>query len=192
VNFSIYCGSATAVTLLLFGVHGGVEPVQTIVLDPIEHQTFLIWHVYVVGLRPCAEYAFRVDGPKDLHGKGDRYNPRKVLLDPYARGNTATFWNRGAACGPDDNVATAMRSVVTDPSTYDWEGDQPLNRPLNESIIYEMHVGGFSWSPTAASAHPGTFAGVVEKIPHHCAWHHCGRVAADLPVRPARGRQPAT
>ena len=59
-----------------------------------------------------------------------------------------------------------MRSVVVDMTGYDWEGDEPLNRPMSETIIYEMHVGGFTKSPTSGVEHPGTFAGVIEKIPY--------------------------
>src|SRR5205823_3279071 len=69
-------------------------------------------------------------------------------------------------CGPEDNIATSMRSVVIDTKGYDWEGDQPINRPMSETVIYEMHVGGFTRSKTARVEHPGTFRGVIEKIPY--------------------------
>jgi glycogen operon protein len=77
-----------------------------------------------------------------------------------------TLWDRALACDPDDNVATSMRSVVVDLNDYDWEGDTPLNRPMSETVIYEMHVGGFTRSPSSGVEHPGTYAGVVEKIPY--------------------------
>jgi glycogen operon protein len=114
-------------------------------------------------------YAYRVDGPNDsesLQKFGHRYNKNKVLIDPYALGNTAALWDRGAACGPDDNLDKSMRSVVIDLKGYDWEGDMPINRPMSETIIYEMHVGGFTRSPTSGVKNPGTFAGVIEKIPY--------------------------
>ncbi len=119
------------------------------------------------GLNPGIHYAYRVDGPHDIH-QGYRYNRNKVLLDPYARGNTSALWDRSAACGPDDNVATSMRSVVIDTSGYDWEGDRPLNRPMNETIIYETHVRGFTHSPSSGCAANirGTFTGIIEKIPY--------------------------
>ena len=81
-------------------------------------------------------YAYRVDGPSDLNRQGHRFNPRKILVDPYARGHAADIWDRVAACGPDDNVATSLRSVVVDLHAYDWEGDKPLNRPKHDAIIY--------------------------------------------------------
>jgi glycogen operon protein len=110
-------------------------------------------------------YAFRIDGPNDP-AAGHRFNPNKVLVSPYARGIDKSLWRRADAIGPHDNLATSMRCAVVDPAAYDWEGDQPLKRPMHESIIYEMHVGGLTRSPTAAVSHPGTFAAVIEKIPY--------------------------
>jgi isoamylase len=166
VNFSLFADRATAVSLLLFSQCGDEQPTLTIELDPARNRTFDFWHVYVRGLRPNSHYAFRVDGYTDLHGYGDRYNRNKVLIDPYARGNTDDLWNRANAVGPNDNVATSMRSIVIDPSSYDWEGDRPLNRPLAETIIYEMHVRGFTQSPSSGCRHPGSFQGIVERIPY--------------------------
>jgi isoamylase len=166
VNFSVFADRATSIELLLFDDHDDPEPILTIELDPNTNKTFHFWHVYVRGLRPGMHYAYRVDGPNDVYGNGDHYNRNKVLLDPYARGNTDALWNRGDACGPDDNVAASMRSVIIDTSDYDWEGDRPINRPMSESVIYEMHVGGFTKSPTSDCKHPGTFLGVTERIPY--------------------------
>ncbi len=166
VNFCIYCGSATAVALLLYERSGDTESIRQIQLDPVENRTFLFWHIYVKDLRPGAEYAFRVHGPRDLHGQGNRYDWNKGLADPYARANDMGHWDRVAATMPPYNAATCIRSVVVDTSGYDWEGDAPLNHPMNKSIIYEMHVGGFTRSPSAAAKHPGTFLGVTEKIPY--------------------------
>ena len=165
VNFSLFSGNATGVELLLFESHDSPEPFQTIRLDPRVNKSFHFWHVFVRGLEPGVHYAYRVDGPWNP-AAGHRFNRNKVLIDPYARGNTDTLWDRAAACGPEDNLASAMRSVVIDVSGYDWEGDRPLNRPMNETIIYEMHVRGFTQSPGSGVAYPGTFAGIVEKIPY--------------------------
>ncbi len=166
VNFAVYAERATGVTLLLFESHRSAEPFQTIDLDPIANRTYGFWHVYVRGLKPGVQYAYRVAGPADLHGHGDRFNPKKVLLDPYALGNTNSLWSRADACGPDDNLTTSMRSVVIDPSHYDWEGDTHPNHPLHKTIIYELHVRGFTRSASAGVAAPGTFAGLIEKIPY--------------------------
>src|SRR5713226_6844268 len=166
VNFSVFADRATAVELLLFDEYNDPEPVQTIPLDPMSNKTYHFWHVYVKGCRPGMHYAYRVSGPQDLHGMGDRYDCDKVLIDPYAKGNTDTLWDRGAACRPGDNVRTSMRSVVIATKGYNWEGDRPLNRPMSETIIYEMHVRGFTRSPSSDCQHPGTFAGIIEKIPY--------------------------
>jgi isoamylase len=165
VNFSLFSENATGVELLLFERHDSLEPFQQIKLDPLVHKSFHFWHVHVRGLKAGAQYAYRVDGPADLSA-GHRFNPSKVLIDPYARANTNTLWRRAAACGPEDNLAFSMRSVAIDPTGYDWEGDRPLDRPAEDSIIYEMHVRGFTASPSSGVAHPGTFAGVMEKIPY--------------------------
>ena len=166
VNFSVFTDHASSVELLLFNEHDDPEPLYTIQLDPARNRTFQFWHVYIRGIRPGIHYAYRVDGYSDTRVSGNRFNRNKVLIDPYARGNTDVLWDRVKACGPEDNLATSMRSVVIDISHYDWEGDQPLNRPMNETIIYEMHVRGFTKSPTSHCRHPGTFAGVIEKIPY--------------------------
>jgi isoamylase len=163
VNFSVFADRATAVELLLFEKHEDTKPCQTIILDPLKHKSFFFWHVYVRGLKPGMHYAYRVDGPHDMH-QGYCYNRNKVLIDPYSKGNTNTLWNRGTACGPDDNVETSMRSVVTDITHYDWEGDRPLHYPMSETIIYEMHVRGFTQSPSAQCKNGGTFAGIIEKV----------------------------
>jgi isoamylase len=165
VNFSLFSGSATAVELLLFARHDDPQPFQTVPLDPFVNKTFHFWHVFVKGLLPGAQYAFRVWGPYDP-GSGQRFNPTKVLLDPYARGNSNTLWKRADACGDMDNLATSMRSVVIDTGDYDWEGDRPLAHLMEDMIIYEMHTRGFTRSPSSGVANPGTFAGIVEKIPY--------------------------
>jgi isoamylase len=166
VNFTLFSRDATAVDLLLFSACNDPEPFQVISLDPRHHRTFHFWHVLVQGLKPGVHYAYRIDGPSEPSATGTRFDPAKVLIDPYALGNTTTLWDRGRACQPGDNLVTSMRSVVIDLADYDWEGDQPLNRPLRDTIIYEMHVGGFSKSAHAGSHYPGTFQGVIEKIPY--------------------------
>jgi glycogen operon protein len=165
VNFSLFSQTATGVTLLLFDGPLEVEPIQTVRLDPFLNKTFHFWHVLVLGLGPGTFYAFRVDGPDDP-AMGHRFNANKVLIGPWTKGISRALWRRADATGPQDNLATSMRCAVVDLANYDWEGDQPLKRPISESIIYEMHVGGFTRAPSAGVRHPGTFSGVVEKIPY--------------------------
>lgn len=166
VNFSIFSAHATSVELLLFAEHHDLTPVQVVTLDPLIHRSFHFWHVYVQGLRPGAHYAYRLNGPQDVHGQGHRFHRNKVVIDPYARGITMSLWNRSQAVGPGDNLSSSMRSAVIDTAAYDWEGDLPLNRPMSETIIYELHVGGFTKSSSSGCQHPGTFAGLIEKIPY--------------------------
>ncbi len=165
VNFSLFSQSATEVILLLFDDALAIEPSQLIRLDPFVNKTFHFWHVFVRGCGPGVFYAFRVNGPSDPSA-GQRFNPNKVLIGPWAKGISRALWKRADAVGPQDNLATSMRCAVVDLDDYDWEGDQPLKRPIHETIIYEMHVGGFTRSPSAAVGVPGTFAGVIEKIPY--------------------------
>jgi glycogen operon protein len=168
VGFSVFAEHATSVTLLLFDTHDQITPTTTVQLSPVIHKRFHFWSVYVRGLEHGAHYAYRVDGPPQGTGWGHRYDVDKVLIDPHGRGVTSTLWDRGAACGPGDNLAKSMRSVVIDISDYDWEGDQRPGHAMQDSIIYEMHVGGFTKSPTSGVApeHSGKFAGVIEKIPY--------------------------
>jgi isoamylase len=165
VNFSLFSQAATEVELLLFEHPSAIEPVQVVRLDPFRNKTFHFWHVFVRGCGPGTSYAFRIDGPADPTA-GHRFNPNKVLLGLYAKGICKHLWKRADAVGPQDNLATSMRCVVSDSAHYNWEGDQPLKRPIRESIIYELHVGGFTRSLTAGVTHPGTFAGLAEKIPY--------------------------
>ena len=162
-NFSIFSPQADAVELLLFDAHDDVEPVFIVKLDARIHKTFQFWHVYVEGVRPGTHYAYRIHGPNDPK-RGLRFNDKKVLIDPYSKGNTKSLWRRADACGLEDNLATSLRSVVIDSSKFTKRVH--INRPMSESIIYEMHVGGFTKSPSAGVKHPGTFRGVIEKIPY--------------------------
>jgi isoamylase len=165
VNFSLFSRHASSVQLLLFDEYDQLNPVEVLTLDPDRNRTFYFWHVYVRGLTEGFHYAYRVDGPRDPYS-GHRFDPEKVLLDPYARGNTNARWEPVTACRPGDNLATSMRGVILDTRGYDWEGDERLRQPLEETVVYEVHVRGFTASPTSGVAHPGTFAGLVEKIPY--------------------------
>jgi isoamylase len=166
VNFSIYSRHASHVELLLFARADDPAPFQVIPLEVRTHRTFFFWHVFVVDLPVGTHYAWRIDGPENLHEAGFRFDREKVLLDPWARGVTDTLWSRGQACLPGSNVETSMRAVV-ESLDHDWEGDEPLGciRP-EVAVIYELHVGGFTSDPSAGVGHPGTFLGLIEKIPY--------------------------
>jgi isoamylase len=163
VNFSIFSEHATAVELLVFDPGDLRLPIDAIELDPAVNKTFGFWHVYVRGVGHGHHYAYRVEG---VHDASHRYDPEKVLIDPYVRGVNKTLWRRGDAAVPGDNLRSSLRGSVIDLLDYDWEGDRPLRRALSETVVYEMHVGGFTSSTTSGVAHPGTYSGVVEKIPY--------------------------
>ena len=167
-NFSLFSRSASRVELLFFDRADDGRPGRSIDLDPRFHRTYHYWHAFVPGAKVGQLYGYRVHGPFDP-AQGMRFDPTKVLLDPYGRGVVVPpNYSREAAAQPGDNAATAMKNVVVDPNTYDWEGDEPLRRPSSQTIIYEVHVRGFTRHPSSgvAEAKRGTYAGMIEKIPH--------------------------
>jgi len=168
VNFSLYSREATGVELLFFNQPDDRKAARVIVLDPASNRTYHYWHVFVPGVQPGQIYGYRAHGPYDP-GQGTRFDHNKVLLDPYGRGVVEPKqYSRVAASQEGNNAATAMKSVVVDPSAYDWEGDAPLKRPSARTIIYEMHVRGFTRHPSSGVAENkrGTYAGLIEKIPY--------------------------
>jgi glycogen operon protein len=168
VNFSVFSRNAAAIELLLFDREDDARPSRVIPLDPTTSRSYHYWHIFVPGLRPGQLYGYRARGQFEP-SRGMRFDPGKVLLDPYGRGVAVPRgYSREAARKPGDNCATAMKSVVVDPSTYDWEGDTPLKRPSSRTIIYEMHVRGFTRHPSSGLKEHlrGTYAGLIKKIPY--------------------------
>jgi isoamylase len=168
VNFSVFSRSASWIELLLFDRAEDSRPARTIHIDPSTSRTYHYWHTFVPGLRPGQLYGYRVHGPNSP-SEGQRFDPSKLLIDPYARGVVVpSNYSRQAARSEEDNAGVAMKSVVIDPSAYDWEGDTPLNRPSSRTVIYEMHVRGFTEHPSSGvvPSRRGTFAGLIEKIPY--------------------------
>jgi len=161
INFCVFSRHATAMRLLLYADATRKRPFQVVELDPEQNRSFFFWHVKVLGLRPehRVSYTWQVDGPRDP-GSGMRFDPSVELLDPWARVVTDVLWQRQQAGG------RSMRAMVPPDRDYDWEGDAPLERPCEEEIIYELHVGGFTRDPGSGVCHPGTFAGLAEKIPY--------------------------
>jgi glycogen operon protein len=156
VNFSLFSANASSVTLRLFARHDDTEPLASFTLDGENHRTFHFWHCFIEGAAPGMFYVFHVDGPASTD-QGHRFNASKALIDPYGKGVSKTLWRRQDAVGPGDNLATSLRSAVIDLDPYDWEGDAHPRIPMAETIVYEMHVGGFTRHPTAGVAAPGSF-----------------------------------
>ena len=161
VNFSVYSRSAEQMELCLFDSAEDRRPSRLIRLDPYLNRTYHYWHVFVDELKHGQLYGYRCCRPD-----GDF---QKLLLDPYARAVAVPAgYDRQASARPGDNTATAMKSVVTDRRAYSWEGDQPLRRSDSQTVIYEMHVGGFTSHPNSGLPPElrGTYRGVMEKIPY--------------------------
>jgi isoamylase len=169
VNFSVFSKDATSIELLLFDDVGAAEPSQILRLDPRDgHRTYHYWHVLVPDLQPGQLYAYRAHGPFEPK-RGLRFDGEKVLIDPYGLAVAVPdAYDRDAAKVAGDNTAVAMKSVVADPTAYDWEGDRPLRRPFAQTVIHEMHVRGFTRHPSSGVVPEkrGTYAGLIEKIPY--------------------------
>ena len=167
-NFSLFSRSASGLELLLFDSEDDIQPERAISFDPVTDRTYYYWHKFVPDVEPGQIYGYRAKGPSDP-SSGMRFDPAKILLDPYGRAVVVPKnYCRDCACKEGDNAATAMKSVVVDPRAYDWEGDEPLHRPWSRTIIYEMHVRGFTRHPSSEVSEEkrGTFAGLVEEIPY--------------------------
>jgi isoamylase len=167
-NFSVFSKHATAVQLLLFDRVDDARPSRVIDLDPRIQRTYHYWHAFVPGIEAGQLYGYRVHGPF-APDKGLRFDGEKVLLDPYAKCVARPArGSRIAASLRGDDAATAVKSVVVDPDTYDWEDDRPPRTPFTRTVIYELHVGNFTRHPNSgvAADRRGTFVGLIEKIPY--------------------------
>lgn len=160
LNFSIYTSAGTACTLVLFN-RGEEQPYAELPF-PVNYRIGDVFCMVVFGLDyEDLEYGFRVDGPHDP-GAGHRFDPSKVLMDPYARQIAGRdVWGEI----PDWDRLYPYRARVSF-DDFDWEGERPLEIPSEDLVIYETHVRAFTKSPTASVKHPGTYAALVEKIPY--------------------------
>ena len=177
VNFAVFSRNAAAITLILFESSDQDSPRKEISLTNRKNKTGNIWHCFIPGLKAGACYLYRADG-QYIPEKGLRFNPYNALLDPYAKALTdISGWDYGKCSGYDprkpgrdltysydDNIAHQPRCIVID-DDFDWQGDVPLNYPLRLSVIYETHVKGLTANPNSKVEHPGTYRGVIEKIP---------------------------
>ncbi len=168
VNFSLFSRFASAVELLLFDGVEDVAPSKVIPFDPGQHRTYHYWHGFVPGLKAGQLYGYRVSGP-NAPERGLRFDPRKILLDPYGKGVVVPVgYTRAEASQAGETGTPSIKNVVVDPTQYDWEGDRPLQTSCARTIIYEMHVRGFTRHPSSGVTENlrGTYAGLIEKIPH--------------------------
>ncbi len=166
VNFSVFSRHATSAALLLYENCRSVRPIQVIELDPEVNHTFFTWHVLVEDLPPGTLYTWRMDGPHDLEGGGFRFDARQELLDPWAKAVSGCHWDRWQTLAEGPRPHSSMRAIVVADDDYDWQGDEALRVSSEAMIIYELHVGGFTQHESSGVQHPGTFSGIIEKIPY--------------------------
>ena len=178
VNFALFSRHASRVQLELFDLPGDATPARVIALDPARNRTGDAWHVWVDGIRPGQLYAYRVDGPYQPQ-EGHRFNFAKLLLDPFATAISQVanwdFWpargydpsapEQDLVCSSVDDAGTMPKCVFTH-EHFNWHDDQPLRHPWSKTVIYEIHVRGFTFHPSSGVAHPGTYRGLIEKIPY--------------------------
>ena len=169
VNFALFSETATSVDLCLFD---SIDARQENVRIPVTEHTDQVWHVFLPDVRPGQLYGFRVSGPYDPE-RGLRFNSSKLLLDPYAKAIAGEVnWSDemfGYVVGGEDEDLTqdfrddawgVPKSVVID-NTFDWHGDKKLGVPLHNSVIYEVHVKGFTkLCPDVPEELRGTYAGL--------------------------------
>jgi pullulanase/glycogen debranching enzyme len=149
VNFSVFARDCSGIKLLLFDHADDATASRIITLDPRQNRTYHYWHTFVPDIGAGQLYGYQVAGPFDPQ-RGLRFDPDKHLIDPYGRAIAVpSGYDRKAACMQGSNTAQAMKSVVADPRGYDWEGDMPLKRSYSQTIIYEMHVAGFTMHPSS-------------------------------------------
>ena len=152
------------VELLLYASESSPDPVQIVALDPAMNRTFYYWHVLVENLPGRMYYTWRIGALRDT-----ALNERAVdaeLLDPHARAVSDVLWDRRRAIEAPPTGHASHRAIVVEPlPRYDTLLERS-QQGLDNAIIYELHLGGFTRHPSSAVRHPGTFAGLIEKIPY--------------------------
>ncbi len=168
INFAVFSKHATWLSLVLF-TPGSDDPIAEFPLDPRYNRTGYTWHALVRGLDPGIEYGYRADRQPNDEQHIHRFDVTKVLIDPYAKAlSGGEVWgeiNNSTSRHSSDRDVKTRRSLIVD-DDFDWGFDQPLNIPLSETIIYEVHVRGLTCHQSSGVAHPGTYTGLVEKIPY--------------------------
>jgi glycogen operon protein len=165
VNFCVFSRHATRMELLLYAGARSPEPFAVIELSPQRNRSYSFWHVFVENIGPGTYYTWRADGPNDTRESGRRFCPGKELLDPWARAVSDVLYDRRDAVEPALDGHRGLRGIVA-PQASRRQRRRFVPRPLEGAVIYELHVGGFTRHPSSGVAHPGTFAGLIEKIPY--------------------------
>ncbi len=161
INFAIFSRHATRVTLVIdHWPKGALGPNRhEFELDPRENRTGDMWHILLTPRHQNFSYGYRIDGPSAPSGTGLVFNYETILIDPYCRELLPRKWGEVTEYGQKP-----CGRIVTE--EFDWQKDRPLRTPLSETIIYELHVRGFTSGAGAGVAAPGTYLGIIEKIPY--------------------------
>ncbi len=159
VQFVVVSRSATAMRLLLYDRQEDTEPSEIIEFDPAENRWGDVWSIFLPGIGAKQLYHFQASGPFDPQ-QGHRFNGHARLIDPYAKALAGNFQPH------PDGIIRPPKCVVIDDDDFDWRDDRHIRRDLSETIIYELHVRGFTNSRTSDVKHPGTYLGLIEKIPY--------------------------
>lgn len=176
VNFAVFSRHATGARLDFFDHVEDARPSRTVIFDPVRNKTGDIWHVWLEDIQPGQLYAFRFTGPYDPHA-GHRFNPDKLLIDPYATaivsvpdrdflpalGFDPSSPAKDLTPSTEDNAAAAPKCVICH-RDFDWQGDQPLLHSWESTVIYELHVRGYTIHPSSETSFPGTYRALAEKI----------------------------
>ena len=170
-NFAIVASRAAGMRLELFADDSGAA-VAGIALDPRINRTGDVWHIRVLDANPekllALRYVWKADGPMNPPA-GLYYDKERPLLDPYARAFSGVEpWGRPTLSRPSGGgpALNLRRCRISSPRAFDWEGDVPLLTPLEDTIVYELHVRGYTIHPTSGAARPGTFIGLADRIPY--------------------------
>ncbi len=186
VQFSVFSRNATSMSLLLYSRVADREPTEVIHFDRDTDRWGDIWSVFVPGLAAGQLYHLQASGPYEP-AVGHRFDASARLIDPYAKALSGTFQRS------TDGVIRPPKCVVVDDDDFDWEGDRHLRYEMSKSVIYEMHVRGFTKSKTAKVDAGGSYLGVIEKIPY---LQSLGVTAVELmpihefPIRDIMGNRP--
>lgn len=178
VNFAFFSRHASRVRLEFFNLPEDATPTRSIDLDPAGHRTGDVWHVWIAGINPGQLYAYRVDGSYQPR-EGHRFKFHKLLLDPLAtaisrvpkwdfkpaRGYNPSATEPDLICSSVDDAGAMPKCVFTQ-EQFDWHGDRPLRHPWSNTVIYETHVRGSTIHPSSGVENPGTYRGLMEKIPY--------------------------
>lgn len=166
LNFAVFSAHALGMTLCLYDGEGRVERARL----PLHRRTDEVWHgalsedqLRALGLDPAdLSYGWRASGPHDL-ARGHRFNPSKLLIDPYARRFSGTFtWTDAHQDNPTDNAAFTLKARVRETPSFDWGDDQPPRTPLADTVLYEAHTKGLTAAhPDVTPVLRGTYGGLA-------------------------------